>query len=306
MKTTITVLMSTYNGTKYLREQIDSILNQKDVEVRLIVRDDGSKDDTVKLLKEYQDSHKNIIIEKTNSNLGPCGSFLLLISKYKDDEYFALADQDDIWDEDKLLTAIRMIKKNESNELPVLYYSNLRIVSEDGEFCRVSHKTPHIGHNRYSALIENLATGCTIVYNKRLAEIAVQVKPTKYLMHDAWLYAVAKVFGKTVYDFQPHISYRQHGNNQIGTYERRINLKKVCQEFNSIARNNMPWSHNADIFEKQFSTWLNEEEKRNIEKIVKYHKKFKYKVELIFDKDFYPDNIYRKCRLMVEIIFNWL
>lgn len=225
----VTVLMSTYNGSKYLKEQIESILRQKNVSVRLIIRDDCSTDETVEILRQYRNGNPNIIIENDTENMGPCKSFLYLIGKYNDDEYFALADQDDIWDEDKLITAIKAMQKQGMDDKPLLYYSNLRIVDEQGHFCRLSHKVPHIANKRYAALVENLATGCTVVYNKCLADIAYSIKPSDYSMHDAWLYTVAKLFGTVIYDFTPHINYRQHQSNQVGTYKNRIDLKKCVK-----------------------------------------------------------------------------
>ena len=95
-----------------------------------------------------------------------CASFLYLIRTYTDDNYFALADQDDIWDADKLIIGIKAIQKLEEDDenIPLLYYS-------------ISHAVPHVAKNKYAALIENLATGCTVVYNKKLAQLAKEVNP---------------------------------------------------------------------------------------------------------------------------------
>ena len=120
-KPTVVVLMSTYNGAAHLEEQIESIINQEDVNVRLIIRDDGSKDDTVALAKKYTDE----VIE--GSNLGYRYSFLELIRNAPDADYYALSDQDDIWKPQKLVSATKMIEKQESNfgeSHPVLYASS--------------------------------------------------------------------------------------------------------------------------------------------------------------------------------------
>ena len=299
----VTVLMSTYNGSKFLKEQIESILNQKNVSIRLIIRDDCSTDETVKILKYYQDIYTNIIIEKKTENIGPCKSFLYLISKYNDDEYFALADQDDIWDEEKLITAIGAIKKQGIKDKPILYYSNLKIVDEQGDFCRISHKVPHKSNNRYASLVENLATGCTVVYNKCLSDIACRIKPTDYSMHDAWLYTVAKLFGGVIYDFTPYINYRQHNSNQVGTYKNKISLKKIQQEFKIVFGNNgKMWSKNACLLLKQFYQEDSLIDKGKILKIAEYDKSLKTKVAVLMDKDYYPSSFYRKIRFVVEVL----
>ncbi len=306
-KQNITVLMSTYNGSKYVSEQIESILGQINVYVRLIIRDDCSTDETAEILRQYQVVNSNIIIEKSTRNLGPCKSFLSLIRKYNDDEYFALADQDDIWDDDKLITAIETLRQEGSNGKPLLYYSNLKIVDEKGCFCRLSHKVPHIANERYAALVENLATGCTVVYNKCLADIANRIKPSDYSMHDAWLYTVARLFGNVIYDFTPHIDYRQHKSNQVGTYKNRISLKKVNQELGDIfGKDGRKWSKNARIILNQFQINDSLVDRSKIEKIAEPSKTLKSKYMILKDKEYYPDSAYRRIRFILEVICNTL
>ena len=98
--------MSTYNGQKYIRQQIDSILQQTNVEVNLLVRDDGSKDDTIKILDEYKQEGK--LTYYTGPNLGPQLSFLNLLNNCPKADYYAFADQDDYWEKDKLSTAVKL------------------------------------------------------------------------------------------------------------------------------------------------------------------------------------------------------
>ena len=307
MQQSITVLMSTYNGGKYLQEQIKSILRQKDVSVRLIIRDDGSTDETLDILRIYQESNPNIVIEPKTNNMGPCKSFLYLISKYNDDEYFALADQDDIWDEDKLTTAINKIQELGASGKPVLYYSNLRIVDAEGTFCRLSHNAPHTAKRRFAAFVENLATGCTVVYNKNLADIAHNIRPDDYSMHDAWLYTVTKLFGSVIYDFAPHINYRQHGANQVGTYKNKVDLKKIHQELEIVlGKNGKMWSKNAALILNQFQAKLSPMDIDKIRKIAEYEKSLKAKISVLIDKDYYPDSFYRKIRFIAELLCNTL
>ena len=127
----VAVLMSTYNGEQFLREQLDSILDQENVDLNLYVRDDGSNDHTIDILSEYADKHSNVHFYRGDKNLGACGSFLELLSKEYDADYFALADQDDIWDKDKISVAIEKLKTLPADK-PALYHSNLRIVDQDG------------------------------------------------------------------------------------------------------------------------------------------------------------------------------
>ena len=114
--------MSTYNGEKYIDEQIDSVLAQKNVRVDLLIRDDGSKDETVRIIKRYCEKFDNIKFYE-GPNLKPARSFLNLIETAElNYDYYAFCDQDDVWHEDKLYQAIEKIGKKKDSQKPILYY----------------------------------------------------------------------------------------------------------------------------------------------------------------------------------------
>lgn len=297
--------MSTYNGEKYLKEQLDSIFAQKNVDVKLVVRDDASSDRTVDILKEYQKIHENMIIINDRKNLGACCSFLYLIRTYTQGKYFALADQDDIWDEDKLVTAVKVIEtveKKKSN-IPLLYYSNLRVVNEKNEFGRMSHTIPHVSKNRYAALIENLATGCTVVYNQDLANFAKRAQPEQYSMHDVWLYRVAKIFGEAIYDFEPHINYRQHAENVVGTSMKKVSLRKIERELKwMLDTKQNEWYTDIEIFYNQFFAMMNEDTQKACLKILNSKCSIKSKFDLIMDKRYRSNSLYRNIKLIIKVL----
>lgn len=300
-----TVLMSTYNGEKYIREQLDSIFSQVGVCVKLVVRDDGSSDGTVKILKEYQKAHPEMVVITDENNLRACGSFFFLIRTYTEGSYFALSDQDDIWDSDKLITAIDKIQQEEKKNptIPLLYYSNLRIVNERNEVERISHSVPHIAKNRYACLIENLATGCTVVYNQKLAQIARDIQPYQYSMHDVWLYRVATLFGATIYDSKPHINYRQHTGNVVGASLRKVSWRKIKKELNYIfSRNHNTISINAKILYEEFNNRLTNEDRKKFDEILEYKKSLKTKLSLIFDRDLWSDSFYRNIVFALKVL----
>ena len=214
----ICVLMSTYNGEKYLTEQIESILTQKDVEVTLLVRDDGSSDSTNLILNEYQKQGKLFLI-RDGSNIGPACSFMKLLYDADDFDYYAFADQDDIWHEEKLITAIAMLKTNEDKDIPALYCSNQWIL-EEGTITGLRFN--HREHGIVQAICGNAFSGCTMVFNKKLSTILKQVnnRPSidvlKLRMHDTWVIAVAECVGIVMYDENSYIEYRIHSNNTVG------------------------------------------------------------------------------------------
>lgn len=213
----ITVLMSTYNGEKYLREQLGSLMDQTDVDVSVLIRDDGSKDATIAIIEEYIKKYSNISLIK-GDNCGVAWSFWKLLQMAPENEYYAFCDQDDIWDSDKLKVAIDRLQEYE-NFRPGLYYSMTRLVEADGKREIVQKPTEYEMHiPTFSQLVmENTATGCTMVWNKELNDIAKTVDVKCLRMHDHFLFLICMYVGGNIYfDTTPHISYRQHESNVIG------------------------------------------------------------------------------------------
>lgn len=215
----IAVLLSAYNGEKYIRPQIDSILNQKiDLNLQLIVRDDGSSDRTAEIVKEMAKTDNRIVLIE-GKNCGVNSSFFELI-KYASDlpkeyKYFSLADQDDVWDKDKLKVAIEVLRSYENNE-PALYGSISRPVNENLE--PIDHRSKK---NKpitfYNSIIQNFVAGHTQVMNRALLMMVCKADATKLHGHDAFIVNVAVLGGNLYYDKTPHASYRQHSGNQLGT-----------------------------------------------------------------------------------------
>jgi len=206
----VNILLSTYNGKKYIHEQIKSLYSQKNCEIQLLVRDDGSSDTTLSELQEIQLKNSEII---TGKNIGVVKSFFYLLeNSYNDSEYYAFCDQDDFWHEKKLSSAIFILEQQD--ELPAMYCSRLNIVDENLNFLHMSKIPKNL--NFQNAIINNIVTGCTIVLNKKARDLLISKLPEKALMHDWWIYLVISSHGKIIYDETPHIDYRQHSNNVVG------------------------------------------------------------------------------------------
>ena len=213
----ITILLSTYNGAKYLKEQIDSILNQDIIQnIKILARDDGSTDGTQKILEEYAQKYKNFSWYQ-GDNLKPARSFWELLSKADDSDFYAFADQDDVWDIDKVRIAYEHIKDFDQSK-PALYIGDVRTV--DGELNLISSSMVEhdIPFDYPHALIKDLCPGCTQLFNKATRDLTLIYDPVKYemYMHDWTIYLIATCFGRVFFDDVPHMSYRQHSKNAVG------------------------------------------------------------------------------------------
>lgn len=221
----VAVLLSTYNGEKYIREQIDSVLRQKDLKVFLLVRDDGSSDNTIQILMDYQKVYSATMKVVFGENIGVVKSFYSLIveakKKFFNFDYFAFCDQDDIWLPEKLLTAVESLEKNTISKAK-LYCS--RTLYVDSDLNDLKQQKIEIVNSLYANLVTNRLAGCTQVFNSYLldkisifCEDVLSQNAECHILHDCLLSIVAYSLDAFVFfDDYPHILYRQHGSNVVG------------------------------------------------------------------------------------------
>ena len=233
----VTVLLSSYNGEKYIKEQIDSILEQdikEFAELKILVRDDGSNDKTQSILDEYQ--QKGLLTWYTGQNLRPARSFWHLLSNCEDSDYYAFCDQDDFWKKDKLSRAVKLLQENQSDNKPLLYCSAVTVVdAELKEFgvmdCSDSRPDPFA----YS-LVYSMVPGCTFVFNHsaKLEMKKYDIENNFVIIHDWLATKIVAMKGEVIYDEFQSLLYRQHGNNVIGCSKRGIGafLQKVKKFLN--------------------------------------------------------------------------
>ena len=211
----VLVLLSTYNGEIYLKEQIDSILCQENINVHILIRDDGSVDATCNILDEYKIKYHNIDVVK-GDNIGFVESFTRLvelasISSVKYD-YYAFSDQDDIWYPQKLIVACSKLS-TQNNDMPNLFTSNSRLLYSDGSTKDLFHPVlPKV--TKGNALIFGTEQGCSMVFNKKALDMYHSQKP-QVSYHDRWMYLICLYLGSISYDHRPLFSYRIHDNNTL-------------------------------------------------------------------------------------------
>ena len=216
--------MSSYNGEKYIREQIDSILAQKlDMQLDLWVRDDGSTDATTHILQEYEAAGH--LHWYSGENKRSAHSFWDLILHCPGYDYYAFADQDDYWEPNKLQNGIDLIKDCNT---PALSFANALLVDQDlNSLGRNVYKTcPSLDFWTLSCAGGIL--GCTIVFNQSLATlIQACPMPSKMIMHDFYIALICSLAGGTIcFNESSQMKYRQHGNNVVGVSRSKLSALK--------------------------------------------------------------------------------
>lgn len=221
----VVILLSTYDGAEYVAEQIESIRRQTMSDWTLLVRDDGSSDETVQIVRQLAETDRRILLTQDGGgNLGPAGSFGLLLKRAAEAGacYVALADQDDVWRPDKLARELELLQSREAEvgaNTPILVHSDLTVVAEDlsvvhPSFLRFQGLDREAGAPLGRLLVQNFVTGCTVVLNRALVDVATPLP--KVVMHDWWLALCAAALGQLVYLPAPTVLYRQHGRNAAG------------------------------------------------------------------------------------------
>lgn len=234
---TVLVLMSTYNGEKYIDEQMQSLLEQKEIALHLLIRDDGSKDSTVERLRHWESQYPNRITTIPSPNIGVVRSFFELIEQCPDQyDYYAFCDQDDVWLPTKLISAIHKLnvhseRSSESaDKRPLMYCSTTQMTDESLSPTKLWPPMPEKRLSPYNALIENVCVGCTMMMNREAMLLVKQQMPKhvdKVIMHDWWVYLSVSCFGEVVFDEKPYILYRQHQHNALGGATDRLLSKWV-------------------------------------------------------------------------------
>lgn len=234
----IHILLATYNGENYLAEQLNSILNQTNTNWQLLIHDDNSTDNTVDIIKQYQkqnpDKIQFIDDDVSFGNASANFSFLL---EHVDSEYIMFCDQDDVWLKNKIELTLEKMQDMEKTyqNLPILVHTDLTVVDEELKVISKSYwKYQYIDPSKDSLnrlLVQNTITGCTVMINRRLMNIALPI-PNDAIMHDWWLGLVAAAFGKITYIDIPTVFYRQHSKNDTGAA--KFNIKTIWKKMISL------------------------------------------------------------------------
>ncbi len=217
----IHIVLATYNGAKFIEEQLNSILNNSYKEFTIEVCDDGSTDETLELVSKYVKKYENITLHRNEKNLGYVMNFMEGIRRSKS-PYIMLCDQDDIWHADKIQKTYERMKQLEqemSSGVPLLVYSDaMNFDNDTGAELGSFHKSSHLNTENIDPahlLMENKCIGCTVMVNGAIREY-LDTLPNAIRVHDWWLALICSCFGKIAYLDESTLQYRQHSGNMIG------------------------------------------------------------------------------------------
>lgn len=281
----VCVFMSTYNGEKYIEEQIESILNQIDVDIMIYIRDDGSTDRTIDIIKGLKAYPSQIKLYE-EKNIGFEHSFAEISRKNVVADYYAFSDQDDIWKLDRLRNAISILEKESEC---ALYGSNLYITDSDMNITRSLYSGDAIQKikymmEKYGIFGENMYA-CTMVWNRKMQQRLLEHKPIVRVSQDVWTQLVAEVIGaKVIFDQKETIYHRIHANNTAGIAKNR--LQRIKKGIRIYVKSGI--STKREIVKEccSFYKILNEDsEKNQIRELVKrYNESFLDRLRLLFSK----------------------
>jgi glycosyltransferase involved in cell wall biosynthesis len=208
----VEVLLATFNGAPFLKEFLDSLVKQIGVKIHLRVSDDGSTDETLRIVKSFEDKFESCMINK-GPCIGPSSNFFTLLDRTTFD-FIALADQDDVWFPEHLINSVRRLK-SDVNPLAMTFCQVIEVKNSSTQVGKIWPNIPS-SPQFHEIFFQNFARGCTIVLRKELADLISRKNREHAIMHDWWILLVAKSCGSVIFCVEPEISYRIHANNVVG------------------------------------------------------------------------------------------
>jgi rhamnosyltransferase len=292
----VQILLSTYNGEKYLSDQIESICKQTFENWELIIRDDGSTDSTVKIIQKFADANKNIIfLNKENiANLGVVNSFFELMRLGSGDLYM-FCDQDDIWLPDKIEYSLGLIKTSNSDNVPLAACTD---VSETDLELNITRKKLYLNpRTRFKEiLVENRAQGSTMIFNDACRKIALQIEPIDIPMHDWWIALVASCFGDLIFGEKVTMLYRQHENNVEGS------KKSTKGIISSITKRKKQIFSQAIIFKNTYPD-IPAENLTILNQLISLGTEKKDAFKILFGNELSTNNVFKSLLLRISVLF---
>ena len=296
----VCILLSTYNGEKHIAEQLESIINQKGVDVHIVIRDDGSVDHSIDIIEKFAKLYPSLIEFRKGNNLGFANSFYELLKGVNGYDYYAFADQDDVWEENKIETAIYAV----DCEKPRLYASNLNVFdgNKKKKYLLFSEeKKDEIYFKLENYFYMYNPYGCTMVWNSYLQdELCKYEKPEKQT-HDVWVNLIAHCVGKVIYDYNSYINYRLHEGNTCGITPSSFG-DRIKKYYKFYFKNNQSLNIalSCSVIKELFPQSAN----TTISNFSNYNQNLFAKIRALFGVFCLKVNTYEKFKFIMLIIFN--
>jgi rhamnosyltransferase len=292
----VIVLLSTFNNSKYIKEQIFSIINQEEIDLKLVVRDDGSTDETKEILEKIKLIFPDKIYLEFGFNWGIHKSYHYLYNKYYDAEYISFADGDDLWDLDKLIVAINMLQKFNAS----LYVGSSRLVNQNNEIISQNKsKVSNYYLNGKGFLLHPGFQGCTLVMKHQLIRTIVCESSNPILAHDNWIPQVAFYTSDIIIDQTEKMSYRQHNQSWTGNRTKifSFTIKKIKYFFKGLRR----YSVLANEILKSFTKFLSKKDYRFLN-IISKSKSIRNRIKLFLDPNFTKKGFFKNMIFKLYIL----
>jgi len=298
----VLILLSTFNGEKYLETQIHSLLNQEYKDISIYIRDDGSTDKTVEILRSYEKAYRGKIFVVFGENVGSKNSFFTLMESVPCGySYYAFCDQDDYWLPEKICHAVSSLRVHDNDE-PLMYCSRLIISDDNLNYVGISPDIPSKQDYR-RAFFSNVATGCTVVFNERARQIALHGRRCAWI-HDHWLYNVVSFFGNVIVDKETFIQYRQHSSNQIGM--KSSNVQRIWSKLKRVVKGDPKFttvSSRAKCFLEIYNEFLTVDQYKYVENLAFYKDDFYKTLALAFSRNIKSNSPVDLLALRILVIF---
>lgn len=304
----IVVLMATYNGERFLKEQLDSIFKQSRVnDLTLMVRDDGSIDQTISIIKEYASKYNIIILDDDEKHVGPAKSFWRLLNKAEGYDYYLFSDQDDIWDIDKIWEAVNVAEKY---DVSFLYCSNNRKIDAKGVCVKKYSTNEEPKYDMKSVLVSSFAQGCSMLFNNQARQYAILQDEEYIPMHDLAVLSSTLIKGEVFYDLTPRFSHRVHSSNVDAINNSQSTIKKLIKAKAKWEKRSLETP--LDVYASELLEKYNEDIEYDISKFLNILSNYKIsmlaKIRLLFWLFFIDRNNSFRCKLnfAIRIFANWL
>lgn len=304
-------MMATYNGVRWLDEQVASILAQEGVEVTLRICDDRSSDGTFERCQELAARHANVVATQNERQLGVAENFMHMVYEpaAQGFDFYAFADQDDVWLPHKLAVATQVLREHPRATEPLLYYSDVLDFDETGQ------EHPDIVRYReceaYPAvvLVRNYVNGCAMVWNASLHEVVCSWRPESFpRIHDVWLHMVGRFCGTVVADFDHALVRRRiTGANAVGVVPTNV---RTPQQIAELVRLALPpyerlETKTAALFLEGFAARLNEDGARVLPPFVDYARTLAGRLRMMCSRDLWLPTAQMRLRLRVGLLLGF-